>query len=419
MRIPDIYKQGEGIYKTINKEPYKYKKATAKTDKPKTKYRAVFALWNGEDWCAAAGHPQSKKFDSPKDAEKWLDERLRQHEREGTSVMTAKDGFREFVERDYLPVLKKKDLTTLDREVQKLKTLVGYFGDTPLKNIDYLKVNEFSNWFKDQPYITKGSKVEKERSGATVNRYLERLRHCLNVALKAGKIKAVPSFEDAWWPTNGSTATITREEFKRMLAACEITPQGATESRHKWRLVLIAAYTMGCRVGELWSIRRRDVTSLDKVNRVGVITVEKNKVKRNKKGEKKKEYKKLEISTWLYDEMEAAGAFKKGDDERLFMWTREYRRIFKTGKFSIMNLAKVNPNATFHTLRSASASNREIYQDYEAMQQVIGHKTNKVTDSYIRHDDRQILERGKGYNQFLEDFRPKETDDVLDAETLV
>lgn len=55
MRIPDRYKQGDGIYKTVIAEPYKYKKKTAKTDKPKTKHRAVFALWNGEDWCAAAG----------------------------------------------------------------------------------------------------------------------------------------------------------------------------------------------------------------------------------------------------------------------------------------------------------------------------------------------------------------------------
>jgi len=418
MRIPDSYKQGDGIYKTIIKEPYHYKKATAKTTKPKTKHRAIFALWNGEDWVSAAGHPMSKKFDSPTDAKNWIDERLRQHEREGTAVMTAKDGFREFVAKHYLPTLKKKELTTYNREVQKLDTLVEYFGDTPLKSIDYLKVNEFSNWFKEQPYKRTGSDVEHERSGATVNRYLQRLSHCLTIAKRAGKITAVPSFEDAWLPTNGSTATITREEFLRMLAACEITPQGATESRHKWRLVLIAAYTMGCRVGELWNIRRRDITSLDTVNRIGVITVEKNKVKRNKKGEKKTEYKKLEISTWLYDEMEAAGAFNKADDERLFMWTNQYRRIIKSGRFSVMKLAKVNPNATFHTLRSASATNRDLYQDYEAVQQVIGHKTKKVTDSYIRHDDRQILEKGKGYNQFLEELRLKENDDVLNADSL-
>jgi integrase len=420
MRIPDKYKDGDGIYKTVLKEPYHYKKKTAKTTKPKTIYRAVFALWNGEDWCSASGQPMAKRFNDPKPASKWIEERLRQHEREGTAVMTARDGFREFVTKHYLPVLKKKELETFGREEQKLETLVEYYGDTPLKEIDYLKVNEFSDWFKDQPirYERKGETIEKVRSGATVNRYLERLRHCLNVALKAGKIKAVPSFEDAWWPTNGSTATISREEFKRMLAACNITPQGATENRSRWRLVLIAAYTMGCRVGELWNIHKRDITSLDKVNRVGVITIAKNKVKRNKKGEKKIEYKKLEISTWLYDEMEAAGAFKKADDERLFMWTKEYRRVIKTGKFSLMKLAKVNPKATFHTLRSASATNRDLYQDFEAVQQVIGHKTKKVTDSYIRPDDKQTLEKHKGYNAFLQEFRQGENDDVLNAETL-
>lgn len=418
MRIPDIYKDGDGIYKIVLAEPYHYKKSTAKTTKPKTKHRAVFALWNGEQWCSAAGHPMSKKFDSSKVADKWIDERLRQHEREGTDVMSAKDGFRDFVTKTYIPVLKKKDNKDFRRELQKLETLVEYYGDTPLKEIDYLKVNEFSDWFKDQPYKRTGSDVEHERSGATVNRYLQRLSHCLTIAKRAKKITAVPSFEDAWWPTNGSTATITADEFKRMLAACEIKPQGARENRRKWRLVLIAAYTMGCRVGELWNIRRRDITSLDTVKRVGVITVQKNKVKRNKKGVFKPEYKKLEISTWLYDEMEAAGAFRKGDDERLFMWTFQYQRIIKKGKFSIMKLAKVNLNASFHTLRSASTTNRERHQDFEAVQQAIGHaKGSKVTQTYIRPDDIQILEKHKGYNEFLNDFR-READDVLDADSL-
>jgi hypothetical protein len=42
-------------------------------------------------------------------------------------------------------------------------------------------------------------------------------------------------------------------------------------------------YTLGCRVGERWDIRRGDIiASLDAKNRIGVITIRKNKTIRGK-----------------------------------------------------------------------------------------------------------------------------------------
>ncbi len=55
----------------------------------------------------------------------------------------------------------------------------------------------------------------------------------------------------------------------RLLDACEIVPKRAIENRRKWRLVLIAPR--------------------------------------------------------LYDGIDAAGVFDRANDERLFMWTKEYR----------------------------------------------------------------------------------------------
>ncbi|MBK6724670.1 MAG: hypothetical protein IPG58_15810 [Acidobacteria bacterium] len=53
----------------------------------------------------------------------------------------------------------------------------------------------------------------------------------------------------------------------------------------------------------------------------------------------------MPITTWLFEEMQAAGTFNKAADERLFMWTKAYRKPFD----EIKKEAKVNSKGTFHT----------------------------------------------------------------------
>lgn len=184
------------------------------------------------------------------------------------------------------------------------------------------------------------------------------MRNLLKFAEKAGKIRTVPAFDDAIVAGHESPKEVSMShlDFMRLLDACEIAPKGATQNRRKWRPVLIAAYTLGCRVGELLDIRRGDITSLDTNNRIGVITIRKNKIVR---GKTKTTTKKVAITQWLYDEMEAAGSFDKADDERLFMWTKECRGPVVNDKYSLYKLAGIDPEATFHTLRAASATNRD------------------------------------------------------------
>jgi integrase len=318
--------------------------------------------------------------------------------------MLAKGSFAEFVERHYKPYLKMKGIKTLEQEYRKLDTMVEFFGNEPVKNIDYLRVMEFKAWMLAKPYTREKrtgktvETVEHERKDATAHRYLSRLRHLLKFAIKAKQLHALPAFDDAIVSDNESPkeVNITPDEFMRMLAACE------KYDRQRWRLVLIAAYTLGCRVGELWDIRRGDITSLDEANRTGVITAKKNKIIRG--GGNKIVTKKMAITQWLFDEMEAAGAFDKADDERLFMWTKEYRRVIK----SLKKLADVNSDATFHTLRAASATNREAAgQDFDSLQAELGHaKGSAVTRKhYIRPQDKQIMDSAAGYNDYLERLR--------------
>lgn len=401
--------QSAGIYTNVFTEGKNRKKKT---------YRAVFALWDGKDW-----NIESKRSGlvTKADGWAWIEERQEEHKRLGTSVMLAKGGFTEFVERHYKPYLKMKGIKTIDEELEKLDSMIEFFGDEPVKNIDYLRVMDFKAWILAKPYTRlrrteNGVKaIEYGRTDTTAHRYLSRLRHLLKFAIKAKQLHALPAFDDAIIADNENPkeVNITFSEFLRVLDACEVIPKGSTENRRKWRLPLIAAYTLGCRVGELWNICRRDITSLDSKNRTGVIKVTKNKIVR---GRIKQTTKKVTITTWLFDEMEAAGAFEKADDERLFMWTKEYRRPVVNGTYSLYKLAGVNPEATFHTLRAASATNRDASgQDFGSLQDELGHaRGSKVTRKhYIRPDDRQILDASADYNAYLEHLR---SEGVLDAE---
>lgn len=401
--------QSTGIYTKVFTEAKKGRKKT---------YRAVFALWNGKEWSV-----ESKRSGIITEADgwAWIEEKQDEHKRKGTAVMLAKGGFAEFVELHYKKYLKTKGLKTYDEECQKLDTMIEFFGDSLVKNIDYLQVMDFKAWILARPYTRQKREgnaiktIEYERTETSAHRYLSRLRHLLTFAIKAKQLHALPAFDDAIIASNENPkeVNLSHQDFLKLLDACEIVPKGATQNRRRWRLVLIAAYTLGCRVGELWDIRRGDITSLNSKDRVGVITIRKNKVIR---GKTKVPTKKVAITQWLYDEMQAVGAFDRADDERLFMWTKEYRGPVVNDKYSLYNLANVNPEATFHTLRAASATNRDAAgQDFDALQKELGHaKGSPVTRKhYIRPADRHVMDSSAVYNEYLERLR---SENILDAE---
>ncbi len=405
MKIAKKYEQ-TGIFYTI----HTLTSTAAGKKKRTTCYVGTFAIFDRQNrkWKI-----NQKRAKTKADAKEWIDEMVRLHERSGTRVMLAgKSGFSAFAEiykRDYLEA---EGLKTLDEEIKKVDVLADYFGGDPLDEIDTTRILDCKQWLLETPYTrqrrTKDGPVtvEYNRAIATVHRYLARLRSLLEYGAHLNKIKAVPSFRRAINIDRESvkTAAISNSEFMRMLDACGM------HGRHRWRLVLIAAYTLGCRVGELYEIRRGDVTSLDHDRRVGVIEIGRNKLRRGRPVKTKK----VLITSWLYDEMVQQGSFDKAHDERLFMWTKEYRRVIK----SLMLAAGIDLEATFHTLRSASATNRETSgQDFEALQDELGHaKGSKVTRKhYIRPSDMQTIEKAQTYNDYLERLRHG---DPLDADTI-
>ena len=56
------------------------------------------------------------------------------------------------------------------------------------------------------------------------------------------------------------------------------------------------------------------------------------------------------------------------------MWTKEYRDPVVNEKYSLHKMAGIDPEATLHTLRAASATNREASgQDFRAPHDELGH----------------------------------------------
>lgn len=85
-------------------------------------------------------------------------------------------------------------------------------------------------------------------------------------------------------------------------------------------------------------------------------------------------------------------------------------------QIQLYKLAGINPDAAFHTLRAASATNRDAAgQDFAALQDELGHaKGSTITRKhYIRPDDRQVIDASAVYSEYLERLR---SESILDAE---
>lgn len=178
------------------------------------------------------------------------------------------------------------------------------------------------------------------------------------------------------------------------------------------RLTLIGGYTTGLRIDELRHVSR-GMLRTDDAKRIGVIKLVMND-SRNKIHTKT-----VDISTWLYDEMEAAGVFERNDDQKVFDTTNYYNLIK-----DLFRRASVSDDVTFHTLRAANATERDTAgQDRESIHAGLGwaKDSNVPEKHYLRHRDYHVLEKGSSYNERLQRLRQHHSernakrDDLVDA----
>lgn len=404
MKIADKYKE-QGYFAES------YKEETIR--RGEYKYRAVFAIWDGQKW-----HQEScTKGLLTKDlANDWLDKKVKELAEKGKDIMLNPATVAGFVEQHYKPFLETNKKIQFKYEFQKLDVICEFMGSKLIDEVTKLDAFAFKTWLLKKPY--KQGKGEKERSEASAHRYLSRLRGLLSFAEEVDKRKNHFSFKNIIVKEKPKTAYISFEEFMRVLNACKEVPEKGRLKRDRshLRLTLIGGYTTGLRIDELRHITRGMIRT-DDANRVGVIKVEmedsKNKI----------HSKTVDISTWLYDEMETAGVFEKGDNETVFN-TTNYHPLVK----DLFKRAGVSPDVTFHTLRAANATERDAAgQDRESLQAGLGHsKGSNVTEKhYIRHQDYHVIEKGKIFNERLQRLlrehaeKNATSDDVLDADNLV
>lgn len=151
--------------------------------------------------------------------------------------------------RDILPSLKDQK-----HRAVHLKWWREKGGAMAIKDVSQALITEWKDDLKSEPY--KAGKQLRERSEATVNRYLASLSPVL----------AAAADEWNWIPDNpcrkvrkgretrGRTRFLTHEERKRLLAACD----QATETP-ELKIIVLLALTTGGRRGEISGLRWCDV----------------------------------------------------------------------------------------------------------------------------------------------------------------
>lgn len=401
-----------GYFKTAQRDGLKKKRDGTKG---KTQlWRGVFVVYDHKagEWCPPKYGTQVTTKD---EAEAWADEQYADYKKDGkTATIASKRGktiFRNFAER-YKEFL-KDNIKGWKQEWQKIDVLIEYFGNDDLKDIDYDRIEDFKLWFAKQTYTRTDGGKEFTREKSTVNRYLARLRHLLRNGSDRYQT-TVPSFGHFIKKSDEKPEkiVITFDEFKRMMRACDQLFPRKPENRLRWKLVILAAYTLGVRaICELYEIRRSDITKIDYAKRVGAIGLTAVKDSATKKHEKT-----VAITNKLFDAMLDAGYFDKHSDERLFMWTKAYRKPFA----EIMKLAGVNPKATFKSLRSANATSRDAAgQDFHAIQATMGHvKGSDVTTTrYIDRAAETTIEKDNPFNDYLNGLNWSD-DEILNADSL-
>jgi integrase len=404
MKIPNKYIQ-QGYFVRVNKEK------TIRKGK-EYHYRAVFAIWDGRKW-----HTESTTMGLTTRglADEWLDAKVKELTEKGKDIMLNPETVKGFAETHYKPFLRDHKKIQYEYEFKKLDVICEFFEDKLIDEVNKLDVLAFKTWLLKRPY--KRGKNEKTRSDASANRYLSRLRGLLNFAEEVGKRKTHISFKNILAKENPKQAYISFEEFMRVLDKCHEVPKCNRWKRDRshMRLTLIGGYTTGLRIDELRHVTR-GMLRTDDAKRIGVIKLVMND-SRNKIHTKT-----VDISTWLYDEMEAAGVFERDDGEKVFDTTNYYKLIK-----DLFRRAGINDDVTFHTLRAANATERDTAgQDRESIHAGLGwaKDSNVPEKHYLRHQDYHVIEKGSSYNERLQRLRQHhsertaKTDDLLGADSL-
>lgn len=191
----------------------------------------------------------------------------------------------DYYEEAYLhpPNRKGEGLKSWDKIKSRLKALKSEFGDEPLNNIDYERIDKFRKRFADTPIVRRrpGSHFlspPRLRGIASVNRALSLLRRMLNIARQKRTWGVTHNpFEDGDALIRVAKEVermriLSHAEEKRLLATVRTNcGSGRADARHYCNLypAIIFAIDTAARAGEQFSTRVCDVDLDEGLIRIG------------------------------------------------------------------------------------------------------------------------------------------------------
>ena len=243
----------------------------------------------------------------------------------------------------------KTDKRSWERDERLLKKLTPFFGDRVLNDIS--------------PFLIESYKKKRleEVKPATVNREIALLKHMYNLAIRWRKASHNPMMD----------VRLLREEpfQERVLSPEEITKILAACTEYSRPVVLAAIHT-GMRLGEILSLRWRQV---DLKQRVITLTHTKNGRLR-----------KVPINDTLFETLKALK--EKNGSEFVYTYNRTGKPVqkFQTAWLAALRRAGV-PRCRFHDLRHTFASHLVAAGvDLVTVKELLGH-SNIITTMRYAH----------------------------------
>lgn len=205
--------------------------------------------------------PQSATFARKTDAKKWAQD-TESAIRDGRYFKTAeakRHSVADMIDRFIKEQLAgKKSAEDTERHLLYWKSQIGV---RLLSDVTPDLIGSVRDGLLNEPYTTSrkaGDKVietERQRSGATVNRYMAALGHCLTVAVKEWRwmeSNPMPNIKKSS-ESKGRVRFLSDDERERLLTACK-----ASQNPYLYPVVVLALST-GMRQGEIMNLTWNDV----------------------------------------------------------------------------------------------------------------------------------------------------------------
>lgn len=205
--------------------------------------------------------PQSATFARKTDAKKWAQD-VESAIRDGRYFKIAEAKRHTVAEMiDKFIVSQLADKKSAEDTKRHLLYWKSQIGVRLLADVTPALIGSVRDRLLNEPYITtrkSGSKVvetERKRTGATVNRYMAALGHCLTVAVKEWRwmeSNPMPNIKKSAEP-KGRVRFLSDDERERLLSACK-----SSQNPYLYPVVVLALST-GMRQGEIMNLTWNDI----------------------------------------------------------------------------------------------------------------------------------------------------------------